>query len=142
MKTRTLLLLSVATGLVILLAGGAWLFLLVQEQESVDSTPLGDEVTVGDVEVTVHAAAQRGGLFAVDVTVGGVDDLDGVESFRLVTGQQELRPMTAPADGRCTEFTASAQDCALEFAVDALDAPNLVLLLRRGEEVARWDDLR
>ena len=70
------------------------------------------------------------------------DDLDGVESFRLVTGQQELRPVTAPAAGRCTEFTASAQDCALEFAVDALDAPNLVLLLRRGEEVARWDDLR
>ena len=28
------------------------------------------------------------------------------------------------------------------LAVDALDAPNLVLLLRRGEEVARWDDLR
>jgi predicted RecB family endonuclease len=142
MKTRTLLLLSVATGLAILLAGGAWLFLLAQEQESVESTPLGAEVAVGDVEVTVHAAAQRGERFAVDVTVGGVDDLDGVESFRLVTGQQELRPITAPAVGRCVELTESAQDCALEFAVDAVEAPNLVLLLRRGEEVARWDQLR
>lgn len=142
MKTRTLLLLSVATGLAILLAGGAWLFLLAQEQDSIESTSVGQEATVGDVEVTIHAAAQRGDLFVVDVTVGGVDDLDGVESFRLVTGQQELRPLTAPTDGRCTELTESAQDCALEFAVDAAEVPNLVLLLRRGEDVARWDQLR
>jgi hypothetical protein len=137
-----LLLLSVATGLAILLAGGAWLLLLVQEKDTVESTAIGETVTVGDVEVAVHGTAQNGALFSIDITVGGVDDLDGVESFRLVTGQQELLPMTAPADGRCTELTESPQDCALEFDVDAAEAPNLVLLLRRGEDVARWDQLR
>ena len=141
MKTRTLLLLSVATGLAILLAGGAWLFLLVQEQNSVEATPLGETVVVGDVEATVHGAAQSGALFSVEVTIGGVDDLDGVESFHLVTGQEELRPMTAPADGRCVAITEQPQTCVLEFDVDAAQAPNLVLLLRRGEEVARWDQL-
>ena len=142
MKTRTLLLLSVATGLAILLAGGAWLFLLVQEQEAVESTATGESVTVGDVEVTVHGTEQRGRYFAVDMTLGGVDDLDGVESFRLVTGQEELRPLTAPSDGRCTEITAEPQTCALDFDLDAASAPNLVLVLRRGEDVARWDRLR
>ena len=141
MKTRTLLLLSVATGLAILLAGGVWLFQLAREQEAVESSVAGDTVTVGDVDVTVHGASQRAGVFGIDVTVGGVDDLDGIESFLLVTGQADVAPETAPADGRCSEITEQPQSCALEFAVDGADAPNLVLVMRRGEDVARWDQL-
>lgn len=141
MKTRTLLLLSVATGLAILLAGGVWLFQLSRDQQQVATTAVGETVRVGDVDVTVHGTAQ-GQVLAVQMTLGGVDDLDGINSFRLVTGEVDLPPLGAPSEGRCISITVEPQTCALEFEVQADDAPNLVLVMRRGEDVARWDGLR
>lgn len=142
MRTRTLLLLSVATALAILLAGGLWLFLLAREDDPLPATDLGAPVRVGDVTVTVEGAGQTGEVFSIDVELGGVDDLDGLDSFRLITGEDDLAPLTSPAEGRCTQITAATTTCALEFEVDAAAAPNLVLVMRRGEDVARWDGLR
>lgn len=140
MKTRTLLLLSVASALAILLAGGVFLLQLSNETATVDEASIGDAVQVGDVAVTVTAFSEvRSGTASVVVDIGGVDDGDGIESFRLITGGDPLLPVRAPADGRCSEITLASQRCQLDFDVSGTDAPNRVLLLRRGDEQIRWD---
>ncbi len=53
MKTRTLLLLSVGTALMILMAGGVLLFQLSGQEVASQATPFGEEATVGDARVTV-----------------------------------------------------------------------------------------
>lgn len=140
MKTRTLLLLSVGVGLAILLAGGVLLLQLSNETATVDQASLGEAAEVGDVEVTVLEFSESDGDVAmVTVEIGGVDDRDGIDSFRLITGGEPLVPVRAPADGRCSEITVAPQRCRLDFDLSATDAPNRVLLLRRGDEQLRWD---
>ncbi len=140
MKTRTLLLLSVASALAILLAGGVFLLQLSNETATVDEAVTGELVEVGDVEVTVASYSERDdGAASVLIDIGGVDDNDGIDSFRLITGGEPLVPVRAPADGRCNEITVAVQRCQLDFDLSATDAPNRVLLLRRGDEQIRWD---
>lgn len=141
MKTRTLLLLSVGVGLAILLAGGVFLFQLSNESATVDVAELGEPVEVGDVQVTVHgvSGAETTSVLSVDVELGGVDDGDGTDSFRLITGADPLAPLAAPAAGRCTAITVDTQACRLDFDVSATEGPNRVLVLRRGDEQRRWD---
>ncbi len=139
MKTRTLLLLSVGVGLAILLAGGVFLFQLSNESATVEEAEIGDAVEVGDVEITVLEVSETAGTFAVDVDLGGIDDADGIDSFRLITGSEPLSPVGAPEAGRCAEITVAAQRCRLDFDVSATDGSNRVLVLRRGDEQRRWD---
>lgn len=139
MKTRTLLLLSVGTALAILLAGGVLLFQLSNEQSAVDTVQIGTEVQVGDVSITVLGAGgadER--LLGVDVTVGGVDDVDGLDSFRLVTGDRSLAPVGATEAGRCTAITVDATTCRLVFDVSGSESSSRVLVMRRGDEQANW----
>jgi hypothetical protein len=138
MKTRTLLLLSVGVGLAILLAGGVFLFQLANQTNAVETAEVGDAVTVGDVEVTVLATSETSTIFSVDVELGGIDDTDGIDSFDLITGDRELKPIAAPADGRCAEITVAPQQCRLDFDISAATGPNRVLQLRRGEERRNW----
>ncbi len=138
MKTRTLLLLSVGTALMILLAGGALLFQLSTQESTSDSIDIGATTSVGDLDVTVLGATVVGDLLEVDVEIGGVDDIDGIESFRLVTGDRRLDPVAAPETGRCSEVTATAQQCSIDFNVGASEGTSRVLVLRRGEEQATW----
>ncbi len=139
MKTRTLLLMSVAVALAILLAGGVFLFQLSNESATVDVAAIGVEVEVGDVHVTVLDAAEAGGTVAVTVDLGGVDDADGMDSFRLITGSDPLAPVMAPADGRCASITVARQQCRIDFDVSGGEGSNRVLVLRRGDEQRRWD---
>ena len=141
MKTRTLLLLSVGVGLAILLAGGVFLFQLSNEAATVDVAKLGERVEVGDVEVTVHGviATDSTSSFSVEIELGGVDDADGTDSFRLITGADPLSPVSAPNPGRCTEITQEPQECRLDFDTSTTEGPNRVLVLRRGDEQRRWD---
>lgn len=140
MKTRTLLLLSVASALAILLAGGVFLLQLSNETATVDEASIGEAVQVGDVAVTVTAFSEVGGDTAsVVVDIGGVDDRDGIDSFRLITGGDPLVAVRAPADGRCVEIMVAPQRCQLDFDLSSTEAPNRVLLLRRGDEQIRWD---
>jgi hypothetical protein len=135
MKTRTLLLLSVGVGLMILLAGGVLLLQLANESAAVQPAEVGESVEVGDVDVVVFGA-EEGATFAIDVELGGVeDDLSG---FSLATGDRRLQPLTADADGRCTEITVAEQRCRIEFDVSAADGSNRVLVLRRGDEQRNW----
>ena len=135
MKTRTLLLLSVGVGLMILLAGGVLLLQLANESAAVQPADIGEAVEVGDVDVVVLGASE-GATFAVDVELGGVDD--DLSGFSLATGDRRLQPLTTAADGRCTEITLAEQRCRIEFDVSAADGSNRVLVLRRGDEQRNW----
>lgn len=138
MKTRTLLLLSVAMALAILLAGGVFLLQLSNESATVRTATVGEFVEVGDVDITVIEATESGGTLAVDVEVGGVDDADGIESFTLVTGDRRLAPLAAPADGRCSSITEAAQRCRIDFDVSGAESSSRVLVLRRGDDQRNW----
>lgn len=138
MKTRTLLLLSVGVALAILLAGGVFLFQLSTETATVERAELGERVAVGDVEITVLGVIEGDPVLSVEVDLGGVDDLDGVESFTLVTGDRRLDALTAPADGRCVDIAVESQRCRIDFDVSGADASNRVLILRRGDEQRNW----
>ena len=135
MKTRTLLLLSVGVGLMILLAGGVLLLQLANESAAVEPAEVGEAVEVGDVDVVV-LGAQEGATFAVEVELGGVDD--DLSGFSLATGDRRLQPLTTDANGRCTEITVAEQRCRIEFDVSAADGSNRVLVLRRGDEQRNW----
>jgi hypothetical protein len=135
MKTRTLLLLSVGVGLMILLAGGVLLLQLSNESAAVEPAAVGEAVRVGDVEVVVVGADENGAVFSVDVEIGGVDD--DLSGFSLATGDTRLEPVTAIADGRCTEITVAEQRCRIEFDVSDTGS-NRVLVLRRGDQQRNW----
>ncbi|HAP76123.1 MAG TPA: hypothetical protein DCR14_08585, partial [Acidimicrobiaceae bacterium] len=92
MRTRTLLLLAVACGLVILVAGGIQL-LRIAGQEETTALGIGDSGRAGEVTVTVLAFGERDGFAVVDVTVGGVDDQGGLDSFRLQAPNTLVEPV-------------------------------------------------
>lgn len=141
MKTRTLLLLSVGTALMILIAGGVLLFQLSNEQDTIEPTALGAATTVGDARVTVFGVVDDptgGDLYTVDVELGGVDDLDGVDGFSLVTGDRSLAPVSAPADGRCAAIGVRPVRCVVQFDVDAVESTSRVLIMRRGDQQRNW----
>ena len=136
MRTRTLLLLSVATALVILVAGGVLLAQLAGRDEVVATSAVGEPVRVGDATITVTSVDDTAERFDVTVEVGGVDDdLDGIT---LLTGDETLAPIAAPAEGRCSELTVAVQRCRLDFDTGASEGSNRVLLVVRGEERATW----
>jgi len=141
MRTRTLLLLSVGVALMILLAGGVLLLQLSNDTVAVGPADVGESVRIGDVDVTVFGATMFGAtdsstVFSVDVEVGGVDD--SLDSFTLATGDRRLEPVTAAADGRCTEITVADQRCRIDFDVSASDGSNRVLVLVRGDDQRNW----
>jgi hypothetical protein len=146
MKTRTLLLLAVGTALAILLAGGVLLFQLSNDQNTVDTSDLGRVVEVGDASITVNdtviadagTAAAGSQVLGVAVELGGVDDPDGLDSFRLVTGDRSLTPIAAPSEGRCTAITVDVVSCRLDFDVSGTATSSRVLVMRRGDEQANW----
>jgi len=138
MKTRTLLMLSVAMALAILLAGGVFLLQLSNEATTVESASIGDQAEVGDLSVTVLGAVESEGVLAVEVELAGVDDADGVESFSLVTGDRRLSPVAAPVVGRCSALTVDPQRCRVDFDVSAVESSSRVLIVRRGDEQRNW----
>ncbi len=138
MKTRTLLLLSVGTALMILLAGGVLLFQLSGDDATTVATPLGTGVQVGDAEIVVSGSERAGDVLRVDVAIGGVLDEQGIDAFALVTGDQRLAPLAGPADGRCIGITVETQQCTIDFDVGASEGTSRVLVVRRGEDQATW----
>lgn len=136
MKTRTLLLLSVGVGLMILLAGGVLLLQLATESAAVEPADLGESVRVGDVDITVFGGDESDTFYSVDVELSGVDD--DIDSFSLATGDRRLEPITAPGAGRCIEITVAEQRCRVEFDVGASAGSNRVLVLRRGDQQRNW----
>jgi hypothetical protein len=141
MKTRTLLLLALACGLAILLAGGALLFRLAGQDDPEPPTALGVATPIADMRVTVLGAAEASdaagaGRLVVDVVIGGVDDPDGADGFELIAAGRPLQPSGA---GTCRATGVEPQPCTLVFDVSAAAGESRVLRYHRGDDQARWD---
>ena len=141
MKTRTLLLLAVACGTAILIAG-AFLFLkLAGQDDPVEAVPVGVATTVGDMQATVHSFDEVGERFDVVVTIGGVDDEDGVKAFELVTAGGKAIPESSSGidPPACNVLTLVEQRCTLSFPLPPNPGTTRVLRVDRGDEQVLWD---
>src|SRR3954451_13342201 len=119
-KTRTLLLLAVACGLAILVAGSIKVFLIADEK-SPPQLGIGESATIGDMKVTVDSVERRNGQTLVSVDLVGVDDPDGATSWVLGVLGSQLKPLEPPsqAGAPCGATTKSTPtDCVLAFATD------------------------
>jgi hypothetical protein len=140
-RTRTLLLLAVACGLAILVAGVVQLLRIAGQDDAADETfhRIGEDVEVGDLTVVVESYDEDGGTAALDVRLGGVDDPDAADGFRLVVpGEDEPLSPIGGENGECGPVTVAAQRCRLSFAVDDAAGGVRVLVVERGEDIARW----
>lgn len=138
MKTRTLLLLAVASGLVILVAGSIKLFLIAEEKPPAHLV-VGASGRAGDMTVTVRSVDRADGRTFVGVRLIGADDPNGAESWILGVVGEQLSPLTPPtAVGPACGATRATEpvDCVLAFATD--QSPG-VLLYERAGETLRWD---
>lgn len=132
MKTRTLLLLSLACALAILGAGVGLMWRLGGAPDAEPTAPIGQIVAVGDLDVEVTSATLTPLTLTVAVTLGGIEDPDVTSTFTLLRGGQSL-----PASGGdCDPSTVIARQCTIEFP--AIDGDSAVLVARRGEELRRW----
>jgi hypothetical protein len=133
-KTRNLLLLALGCGLAIMLAGAVFFFQLATQDEVEPPAPVGEPVRVGDMTVTVDGADEAGGVLRVDITIGGIEDDDPTDEFRLIAS---ARPVPL-ASTTCGPSDGAGESCAIEFDVSGIDGASRVLFYERGEEQARW----
>ena len=144
MRTRTLLLLAVGCGLVILVAGVVQLLRISGQDDPPRPAEVGAPVAIGDLTVTVERLDEAAGQATVVIETGGVEDADGAGEFRLVvpgaslqaTGATDATDASLPP---CVGTTVDVQRCSLTFDVGAVDGSSRVLLYRRGDEQVRWD---
>lgn len=141
MKTRTLLLLALGCGLAILAASVAFFVRLSGQGDPAPPVAIGAPVTVGDLDVVVDGIEDAADSVEVQVTLGGVDDPDAAEGFRLVVPAGAVAPTTI--DGAdpptCGAVTPAARPCILHFDLPPDPGTTRVLVLRRGDEQVRWD---
>jgi hypothetical protein len=135
MKTRTLMLLALGCGVVIMLAGAVFLFQLATQDELVEPAPIGVVTDVGDMAVTVFESQGGGdGSLAVRIEIGGTVDSAPAENFRMIASG---RP--APLLGTtCVPTGVEPQTCVMAFDVSSADGSSRVLFYERGDEQARW----
>jgi len=139
-RTRTLLVLAVVCGFVILAAGVVQLLRIAgQEPADAEFFDLGESVEVGDMTVVVESSDRSAGSALVRIRLGGVDDPDGADEFRFVVGGQSVTP-SGRGEGACGPTTVAQGRCLLtfEFDDDSGDDGAGLLLYRRGDDVARW----
>lgn len=138
MKTRTLLLLAVGCGLVILVAGSIKLF-LVADDTAPKHLAVGTSGTVGDMVVTVVGVHRNTAQVLIDVALTGASDTDGATAFVYGTGSKQYKPGPPPAaaGAACGATVAdTVTRCVLAFDTNA---PQGVLRYDRAGETLRWD---
>jgi len=140
-KTRTLLLLAVACGTAILIAGALLFVKLLGQDDPPVPVPVGVVATAGDLRATVQSFEEVDGRFEVVVTIGGVDDDDGVGAFELVTaGGKSLSDPSSNGDPpACRELTVADQRCSLSFPLPPQPGTTRILRVERGGELVLWD---
>ena len=144
MKTRTLLILAVSCGLVILIAGGIQLLRLANQDEPDPPLSLGDSAQLGDAVVSVESYEVTDQAIVVTVTLSGVDDPDGVDGFTLiapgkaVSAEPELGTNEAMDLPPCSGFTTEPVTCLLWFYAVDLEGSDRQLLFQRAAESVRW----
>lgn len=142
MRTRTLLLLAIACGVVILTAGVVQLLRVAGEDDTAAATAQpGDPVAIGDLRITVEDHVEAEGFVDVTVTIGGVDDPDGTDRFRLVVASPPALEPVADGTGAvptCRGTTVDPQRCRLRFELPDEPGTSRVLNYRRGDEAVNW----
>jgi hypothetical protein len=134
MRTRTLLLLAIACGLVILLAGGIQLLRVGGQEQTAKLLDAGQPGKAGDVTVElVSSSIAETNLVAV-VRVGGIDDPQGLAGFTLV-GPGKVLPV---ASSDCDGITVDQADCSLTFATTGMQGTSRQLIFHRADQQLRW----
>lgn len=136
MKTRTLLLLALACGVAIMLAGAVLLIQLSGQDDAEPPVPIGDTGVAGDMTVVVDDVVERGGVLEVAVRIGGVDDADGAAGFRLIAAGEPVSP--ADADDVCGATTVAERRCTVRFDLGDAGGTSRVLFYERGDVTLRW----
>jgi hypothetical protein len=132
MRTRTLMLLSLVCGLMILFAGVALLIQLVNRADVEPPREIGEAVTVGDMVVVVEGSSENGGRHVVHLEIGGVADPEGADGFRMIAS---ARP--APLVESCGATEVETTPCELVFEVGE-PGGSRQLIYDRGDQTARW----
>jgi len=138
-KTRTLLLLSVACGLAILVAGTVMLLRLGGQSASVPLLAVGEQADVGDASITVDGVTIGDDSVVVDLTWGGVDDVAALDDLRLVVPGHRVAPLEDGAPDACAGLTEVERSCAVTFDTSGLAVAGPVLVVERAGEKARWN---
>ena len=124
MKTRTLILLAMACGLAILVAGGVFLWRVIANKDELtipDASTLGQSQQVGPVSATVTGASDVDGAVVVQVRMATTEPLaDAGTGWALVVGGDIRQPVAVPVSGgpACAGTAVAAGqsvDCALAF---------------------------
>jgi hypothetical protein len=134
MRTRTLLLLAIGCGLVILLAGGIQLLRLGRQEQTVRQLGVGEIGQAGDVNVALISSSAAATQLVAVVRVGGVSDADGLEGFTLVAPGRVL----AVSSSTCEGIAVRQQDCELTFNTIDVPGTSRQLIFRRADQQLRW----
>ena len=137
MKTRTLLLLAVGCGLIILIAGSIKVF-LIADDTSTSNLAVGGSGHVNGMTVTLDSVRRTATQTLLSVSLIGVDDPYGAESFDLGTIDGHLKPQAPPpSDGQPCAATSKQTVTHCVLAFDTTVVPG-VLIYERDDEL-RWD---
>lgn len=131
------MLLALGCGLMIMIAGAVFLFQLAGQSEVAEPVPLGEPVEVGDMTVSIVASSESDGVLEVEVSIGGVDDADGIDGFRLIASGRAVTPESG-GEGACGGTEVETRSCVVRFDVSGADGTSRVLFYDRGDDGARW----
>jgi hypothetical protein len=136
-KTRTLLLLAVGCGLVILIAGSIKVF-LIADDTSASNLAVGKSGEVDGMTVTLESVRRTATQTLVGVSLIGVDDPYGALSFEFGIVGKQLKP-TPPnqGEGRACAATSVQTPTKCVLAFDTIVAPGVLIYER--DDTLRWD---
>lgn len=122
-----------------MVAGGAKLFSMVNEDVTVKVLTFGTSSTLSDMTVTVTDVEQLDSGTYVTVSMSGVDGADALEGWRLLAGGEVLSPTgTVPASvGVACDTTqrVSTASCLVPFAPS--EGSVTIAYLRAGTQ-SQW----
>jgi hypothetical protein len=134
MRTRTLLLLAIACGLVILLAGGIQLLRVTGQEQTAKLLTTGQLGKAGDVTVELVSSSINGSDVVAVVRLGGADDPKGLDGFTLV-GPGKVVPVTSST---CAGIAVQPTDCSLSFTTTGMQGTSRQLIFHRADDQLRW----
>ncbi|MFM7746066.1 MAG: hypothetical protein ACKO8T_10465 [Actinomycetota bacterium] len=134
MSTRKLILTALLCGLAILIAGGIKLIQVANDEKQVEVLALGDEVTLGDMTVSVLDIDRRPDATLVTVTMTGVDLASGAANGWRLLADGRVREAVESDDPRaCRAVTATeSTKCTVRF--DSAESAPTVAYVRAGEQ--------
>ena len=95
----------------ILVAGGIQLLRIGGQAQSVKELAIGQSGKAGDVTVVLASSSASDGQIVATVRIGGTDDPNGLDGFKLV-GPGKVAAVTSAT---CAGITVQTVDCSLTF---------------------------